>query len=142
MVTHEGDRGNGWALPGSKAWARPARGVPDALTPVPLPCAVSGPPLGTFACDYPIGHIALAAGNCVILFSDGLTEARRSAELFGERRLLETLCPLASRSPQPVVDRVREEALQFAGRLSGDMQILAFRLCGPLQRDLAPSSGG
>jgi len=92
---------------------------------------VFGVPLGTFPCDYPVGHVVLAPGECVALFTDGITEARVGTALFGERRLAQTLCDHPGIGPREVAERLRDAALRFAGRWSDDMQILAFSLSGP-----------
>ncbi|MEN8160176.1 MAG: SpoIIE family protein phosphatase [Myxococcota bacterium] len=48
---------------------------------------IPGLPLGAFLGAYDPGRVTLAYGDCLILFTDGVTEARRE----GERRLLEAL---------------------------------------------------
>jgi serine phosphatase RsbU (regulator of sigma subunit) len=78
----------------------------------------------------------------VILFSDGVTEARRGAELFGERRIIEVLRPLSGRTAHALAGRLRDAALEHAGRLTDDVQILAFRLTGPLRQQGLPLSQG
>ena len=50
-----------------------------------------GPPLGAFDWRYEQVPAALAPGETLVLFTDGVIEARRAGELFGERRLLETV---------------------------------------------------
>ena len=51
-----------------------------------------------------------------MLYTDGVTEARRGSELFGEQRLLEAVSDLRGRSAQEVAEGVRDAALAFAGR--------------------------
>ena len=53
-----------------------------------------------------------------MLYTDGVTEARRGGELFGEQRLLDVVCGLRGRSAQEVAEGVRSAALDFAGRLT------------------------
>jgi serine phosphatase RsbU (regulator of sigma subunit) len=53
-------------------------GHPPPLVVRPLSCGfletAFGVPLGTFPCDYRTGHVTLAEGDCVVFYSDGLTE--------------------------------------------------------------------
>ena len=52
---------------------------------------VHGLPLGVLERGYESTDFALAAGEALVLYTDGVTEARRNGELFGEKRLLEVL---------------------------------------------------
>ena len=63
-----------------------------------------------------------------MLYTDGVTEARRDGELFGEERLVEAVADLRGRSAQELADGVRDAALAFAGRLSDDLQVVTLRL--------------
>ena len=63
-----------------------------------------------------------------MLYTDGLTEARRSGELFGPARVKEVAETLRGRSCQGFADGLRDAALAFAGRFHDDLMILAFRL--------------
>ena len=66
-----------------------------------------GLPLGTLPYDYAIGRMALGAGETLVLYTDGVVEARRDGELFGERRLLERWRSARAGAPQEVAERVR-----------------------------------
>jgi PAS domain S-box-containing protein len=92
--------------------------------------APSGLPLGTFACDYVGGDTTLEAGETLVLYTDGVIEARRDGELFGERRLLETVAAARDCAPQEVAERLRHAAVEFAGRLKDDLQILVLKRTG------------
>ena len=50
--------------------------------------AESGVPLGTFDEEYPTHRLTLEAGDGLVLYTDGLTEARRGQELYGQQRLV------------------------------------------------------
>ena len=63
-----------------------------------------------------------------MLYTDGVTEARREGELLGEKRLLEIVSGLRGRSAQEVADGVRDAALAFAGQLRDDLQVVVLRL--------------
>jgi serine phosphatase RsbU (regulator of sigma subunit) len=118
-------------------------GHPAPLLLRPQSCGfletVFGVPLGTFACEYSTGHVVLAPRDILVLFTDGITEARVGSDLFGERRLAEVLFPEPGLGPREVTERLRDATLRYASRLSDDMQILALRLTGPLQSQGAPS---
>ncbi len=49
-----------------------------------------GTPLGAMRNDYGEAEFDLLPGETIVLYTDGLTEARQGTDLFGERRLLET----------------------------------------------------
>ncbi len=87
-----------------------------------------GLPLGAFSNDYLDAHVTLAGGDCLVFYTDGVTEARRAGELFGEQRLLEAVSRLRSCSPQRLAEVLRDEAAAFAGRLGDDIEVLAMRL--------------
>ena len=97
----------------------------SACAPLPV---TYGPPLGAFLHDYATAHAVLTRDDCLVLYSDGVTEARRDGELFGERRLIETVCSRRGHSPQELAESVRDAAVGFAGQLKDDLQIVALRL--------------
>ncbi len=86
-----------------------------------------GLPLGAFAGDYDVSRVRLAYGDCLILFTDGVTEARHEGELFGERRVLATVRSLSGLGAQVVAERLRQAASEFASELRDDLQILTVR---------------
>jgi PAS domain S-box-containing protein len=87
-----------------------------------------GPPLASFEAKFPATQFALAPGEALVLYTDGLTEARRDGELLGERRLLEALGAAQDRSPQAIAELLRETVLTYAGgELKDDVQILVLR---------------
>ncbi len=86
-----------------------------------------GPPLGSFEHSYANAHATLAREDCLVFYTDGVTEARRGAELLGEQRLFETVRGLRGRSAQEVAEDVREAALAFAGKLRDDLQVVVLR---------------
>ena len=88
---------------------------------------VFGTPLGSFECQYADSHAALTPGDYLVLYTDGLTEARRDGELFGEKRLLETVGDLRGRSAQEVAEGLRDAALAFASSLGDDLQVVVLR---------------
>jgi PAS domain S-box-containing protein len=89
-----------------------------------------GLPLGTFPYDYSIGRLTLGAGETLVLYTDGVIEAQRDGELFGERRLLETVAAAREEAPQELAERVGAAAVEFAGRLKDDLHVLTLRRTG------------
>jgi PAS domain S-box-containing protein len=87
-----------------------------------------GPPLGTFERPCTNAHAMLTLEDYLVLYTDGVTEARRDGELLGEQRLLEIVSGLRGRSAQEVAEDVRDAALAFAGQLRDDLQVVALRL--------------
>jgi sigma-B regulation protein RsbU (phosphoserine phosphatase) len=64
----------------------------------------------------------------LLIYTDGLTEARRGTAFFGLERVTATLGDLRDRSPEDVVDRLRADVADFAGeRLRDDLCLLAAR---------------
>ncbi len=99
------------------------------------PLAMSfGVPLGSFDRDYVDAHVTLAPGHGLVLYTDGVIEARRSGELFGEGRLLATVARLCDGGPQELAEGLRAAVIAFAGRLNDDLEVLALRF--------APQAGG
>jgi PAS domain S-box-containing protein len=87
-----------------------------------------GPPLGTWEHTYASAHALLAQEDCLVFYTDGVSEARRGGEFFDEGRLLETVAGLRGLSAQRVAQAVRDEAVAFAGALRDDLEVVALRL--------------
>ncbi|ONH38117.1 hypothetical protein BL254_01470 [Protofrankia sp. BMG5.30] len=78
---------------------------------------------------FPEVRVSLRAGDALVLYTDGVVEARRGRELFGEERLLATLRGCAGMSAQGIAERLRAAAERFAGgRLRDDVAVLAARI--------------
>ena len=82
------------------------------LTPPP---GHAGPVLGAFEdAVYPVCTAALAAGDSIILYTDGLVDvARKDNELFGEKRLLETLQQRVQMPTPQLFDAVLADVPEF-----------------------------
>ncbi len=75
------------------------------------------------------GSLETAPGDGVLLYTDGLTEARRDGEQFGIDRLRTTLQRLQRPSPATAIAALRVRAAAFApGALTDDLCLLAARL--------------
>jgi serine phosphatase RsbU (regulator of sigma subunit) len=93
--------------------------------------SVQGAPLGLY--DEPgcgEGSQEMAAGAGVLLFTDGLTEARDDGgRLLGEEAVGDTLRGLRDASPAVTVNTLSTKAVQFAaGDLRDDLCLLAARM--------------
>ena len=87
-----------------------------------------GPPLGSFERPYSNAHTILSLEDYLVLYTDGVTEARRDGELFGEQRLLKVVTGLRGQSAREVAEGVRDAAMAFAGTLRDDLQVVVLRL--------------
>jgi sigma-B regulation protein RsbU (phosphoserine phosphatase) len=90
---------------------------------------MAGLPLGPFdASEYPAALLFLEPGDCIIAFTDGVTEATaedgRQLENAGIRAAIEG----ASRSPREMVGAVVQAIRQFTGGQpqSDDITLVAF----------------
>ena len=87
-----------------------------------------GPPLGTFTTDYLSAQTRLTADDYLVLYTDGVTEARRDGAMYGEKRLVEAVAGLRGSSAQQLADGLLREVAAYADRLADDIQIVALRL--------------
>lgn len=77
---------------------------------------------------------SLSGGSGLLLYTDGVTEARRSNgsapdALFGGDRLAELISELPGEGPSRVVERVRDAVLEHTGgRLDDDLCLVALRV--------------
>lgn len=90
-----------------------------------------GPLLGPFPeWTGRASSIAFHPGDLLLLFSDGITEARAGDEFFGEDRLIELLRGAQDDDAVDLVRRIESAVLGFAGVLSDDVTMLAIRAVG------------
>ena len=71
----------------------------------------TGPILGAFeSASWPVEHLTLTAGECLVLYTDGVTETESSGERFGDARLRGSLLPLACGSEMlsRLEDRIKD----------------------------------
>ena len=73
-------------------------------------------------------HVALHPGDALVLFTDGVTEARREDEWYGEERTIATVAG-AGPSAQAVTDELLADVLAFqSGRPRDDVVIVSIRV--------------
>lgn len=68
--------------------------------------------------EYEEDSVALEPGGLLVIYSDGITEARsEDNEEFGEERLSEVVMKHKDLSPQDLIQRITESVKEFAGNL-------------------------
>jgi serine phosphatase RsbU (regulator of sigma subunit)/CHASE3 domain sensor protein len=135
---------------GSISFAPAGHPPPFLLTATvcqPLEPIVSGPLLGVFdEAEWPVTHASLPPGGTIVLYTDGLIEARRGADTFGVER---ACAVLAGERRSPVEARV-ERLIDAARRhedqsLRDDVVVLAVERPVAIpwaQPDRRPQAGG
>ena len=75
-------------------------------------------------------HLAdLGPGDALILFTDGVIEARQNSENFGEARLIERAAQCAGMGAEEIAETLEKAVIEYAGgSLSDDMVILVLRV--------------
>ena len=88
---------------------------------------VSSPIAGAFeSMQFKDGEATLDKGDVLVLYTDGVTEARRDEQLFGEERLVDFLRRMERVPPKHVPEVVFEEVLRYTGgKLSDDIAIVS-----------------
>lgn len=86
-----------------------------------------GLPLGAFELPYEERPFSFLLGETLIFYTDGLTEARRAGELFGQERLRIQAAQLRARDAADLVAGLRAAALAHADEVTDDLEILAVR---------------
>jgi serine phosphatase RsbU (regulator of sigma subunit) len=73
-------------------------------------------------------HAPLPAGASIVLYTDGVVEARRDGELYGTARLDALLAAERERSAADLARAVTEDARTFAGgEISDDLAVVVIR---------------
>lgn len=99
----------------------------------PRLCGGSGQLLGVLETDsFDEERFALFAGDTVVLYTDGVTEGRQDADLFGDDRLLAALSSRDSQDARELVDGLVKDVLDFQdGVARDDIAVLAVRVPAP-----------
>jgi len=107
----------------------------------------NSPLIGAFPdMPYANSETYLETEDVLLLFTDGLVEARHGGALFGESRLAELLERCYGLEPEQLVESVAGAVDEFSGgRLTDDLALLAMRrleLPGPTQQKLRFDAAG
>lgn len=89
-----------------------------------------GLPLGAFSnWKYPESAISLKPGESLIMYTDGVTEARSGGLLFGDEGIRKTLEEFRTQSAQERAERIVEAARDFAGgKLPDDAAVIVLTM--------------
>ena len=74
--------------------------------------------------------VDLWAGDLVLFYSDGVTEARRHAEEYGTRRLMQALVETAGFDAARTIDAITADVVEFATSARDDVAVVALRVVG------------
>jgi serine phosphatase RsbU (regulator of sigma subunit) len=87
-------------------------------------------PVGIFrGAVYPTNRAILPDDTCVVLYTDGITDARSDGSLFGEARLQETVLQNLDMPAQELADTILETVKDYAGGvLADDCAVVTIRL--------------
>lgn len=110
--------------------------IASAGHPTPMVCGGdcqrieihNGTPLGVIECEYRDASGVLAPDQVIVLYTDGVTEARRESDFYGEKRLMDALArqdTVASEMAEGLFIDVDEYA---RGQLADDLLILTLQL--------------
>ena len=75
--------------------------------------------------------VELAPGDAVVLYTDGVTEARRGTEQFGEDRLVAALAALAGGTAEELASGLEHAVAGFRRSARDDMAILVVQVVAP-----------
>ncbi len=79
--------------------------------------------------EYPEQRLELEPGAAVVLYTDGVVEARREGELYGEERLDAFLAAHADDTPQQLAEGLVADCRRFSGgELADDCAVVVLRL--------------
>jgi serine phosphatase RsbU (regulator of sigma subunit) len=85
-------------------------------------------PLGAGNGRFHEATFDIGPGDTLVLYTDGLIEARQGNELFGEKRALDELTRTKKKDVQEAIDTLVSKATEFAGgQLADDLVIIAVR---------------
>jgi serine phosphatase RsbU (regulator of sigma subunit) len=94
----------------------------------PVPLGVRGLALGIAEeQSYDAEHFELEPGDAVVLYTDGLLEARRDGELYGEARLDAALVAHARLPAEQLAEALVEDCRAFAGELADDCAVVVVK---------------
>jgi sigma-B regulation protein RsbU (phosphoserine phosphatase) len=77
--------------------------------------------------SYPDASLELGAGDIVVVYSDGLTEARHGEEMFGTERVREVLDRASRRRAADILRELIAEVRAFADRPLDDLTVVVLK---------------
>ena len=97
-----------------------------------LDAEAGGTFLGCFEdAHYETGQGSLEAGDVLVLYTDGVTEAHRGRQLFGEKRLSAALAGCAGSDAETMADAVQRAVQDFTeGPRRDDVAVLVLSVEG------------
>ncbi|HET9059438.1 MAG TPA: SpoIIE family protein phosphatase, partial [Acidimicrobiales bacterium] len=100
---------------------------------LPQPVGAAGSLLGVFAQPSLVDvHCRLEPGDCLLLFTDGVTEARAGREFYGDDRLVEAFDRYRSVGAATLADDLVSEIVDFqSGRPRDDIAVVALQVPQP-----------
>jgi len=121
--------------PGAASLAYCCAGHPPAIITHPEAAAEylsnASPVIGAFSgLEYIETTVAVTSDDVVVLYTDGVTEARGAdGGFFGDERLLLTIEAAAEKTPERLPELIHDAVMAYtSGRLSDDIAILCFSL--------------
>jgi serine phosphatase RsbU (regulator of sigma subunit) len=76
---------------------------------------------------YTSAHLRLEPGAVLVLYTDGLPEARRAGEIYGENRLNAALLAAVERPAQEIAEALVAGCRAFAGELGDDLAVVVLK---------------
>jgi len=80
--------------------------------------------------SYEPAGLRLEPGGVAVLYTDGLPEARREGEFYGETRLDATLVAHAELPAQGIAEALVQDCRAFAGELGDDLAVVVLKRLG------------
>ena len=118
---------------GELACASAGHPPPRVVSPgsAPESIEVAGLALGIErAQSYEPAGLRLEPGGVAVLYTDGLPEARREGEFYGETRLDATLVAHAELPAQGIAEALVQDCRAFAGELGDDLAVVVLKRLG------------
>lgn len=100
--------------------------------------SANSPSVGAFStAKYSDSKVSMAPGDVLVLYTDGVIEARQDKDFFGEHRLIKFVRDLELCQTQKLPTLILKQVLDYSsGKVSDDIAILAISL-----KDLSESPG-
>jgi serine phosphatase RsbU (regulator of sigma subunit) len=81
----------------------------------------------------PTSNHSLAPGDLMVLYTDGITEARNHGELFGVERLMQAVAEAHDRPAADVCDHLFQRVLDWTSAREDDQTAVVVRYAGPVE---------